>query len=106
MLATREFDETSRESYRLLADQQRRREARKLTRLFSLGARLPANNDPLAARCWRWFLVRCGPKAAVAWIEWREARELTLIIAIARVAARIAGIRDRYMSTPRFRSFR
>ena len=99
-LSAREPDEASRESYCLLADHQRRREARKLTSLFNLGARLPANNDPLAARVWRWLLVLCGPKVAIVWIDWRDAPELAVIIVMARVVARIADIRDRHMRTP------
>ena len=94
-LAARASDEASRESYLLLAAHQRRRAVRKLANLFNVRSRLPEDNDPLAARVWRRLLILCGPKAAVAWIEWRDARELTLIIAIARAAAWIAGIRDR-----------
>ena len=92
-LAARELDEASRESYLLLADHQRRRAARKVASLFNLHARLPEDNDSLAARVWRRLLILCGPNAAVSWIEWRDAREMTLIIAVARAISWLADLR-------------
>jgi len=91
-LAERETNEVSRELYRLQADHQRGRAARKLTSLFSLRARLPIDRDPLAARAWRRLLLLCGPRKATAWIEWREGRELILIIAVARAIVRLARL--------------
>lgn len=88
-LAERETDEASRELYRLQANRQRTRAAHKAARLFRLRARLP-DGDPLAARAWRSLLMLCGPGAVGMWIEWREDRELTLIISVALTKARLA----------------
>jgi hypothetical protein len=88
-LAERETDETFRELYRLEADHQRDRAARKVGSLFSLRARLPDDTDPFIARTWRGVLLLCGRRVAVAWIEWRESRELSLIMTIARAITRL-----------------
>ncbi len=50
---------------------------------------------PLAARTWRWMLVLGGPRVAITWIEWREDRELRLIIAVAGAIARLTRLRGR-----------
>lgn len=99
-LADRETDEASRERYRLLADNERGRAARKLASLFSMRARLPIDRAPIAARAWRRLLVLCGPRVAVAWIEWRETRELVLIIAVARAITRLARLRTQRVTRP------
>ena len=96
-LAERETDEAAREMYRLLAEQQRSRATRKLTSLFSLRVRLPVNKDPWAARVWRRLLIVCGPKIAVAWIDWRETQELAVILLVARAITRLARVRGRYL---------
>ena len=83
--------ETSRTLYQLLAVHQRNRAARNLSRLFSLGARLPPDRDLLVARAWRQLLVVCGPRIAVRWIEWRENHELALIISVIAVVTRLTG---------------
>ena len=59
-------------------------------RVSSGCAQVAADRDPLAARAWRRLLMLCGPSAAGMWIEWREDRELTLIIAVALTKARLA----------------
>jgi hypothetical protein len=94
-LAERETDEASRELYQLLARNERSHTARKLSSLFSLGERVPTIRDSLHAKAWRRFLVLCGPKKAAAYIEWRERRELTMIIAVARIITRLARPRGR-----------
>jgi hypothetical protein len=94
-LAERETDETARELYLLEADHQRARAARRLTRLFSLRARLPLNRDPLVARTWRRLLILSGPRRAAAWIEWREGRELMLILGVARIITRLTRVEAR-----------
>jgi hypothetical protein len=88
-LAERETNEAVRESYWLQVNHQRARAARKLTSLFSQRARLPLNKDPLVARAWRQLLILSGPRTAAAWIEWREGRELILIVSVARVIVRL-----------------
>ena len=94
--AAREPNEASRELYWLQVDHQRARAARKLTSLFSLRvslrARLPIDRDLLPAWAWRRLLILCGTRTAVAWIEWREGRELMLIISVARVIARLTRL--------------
>ena len=90
-LAERETNEAVRETYRLQVNHQRARAARKLTDLFSQRARLPLNRDPLVARAWRRLRILSGPRTAAAWIEWREGRELILIISVARVIVRLTG---------------
>jgi hypothetical protein len=99
-LADRERDEASHELYRLLAEHQRGRAARKLTSLFSLRVPLPVNKDPFAARVWRRLLMLCGPRVAIGWIEWRETRELTVIILVARAIMRLARLRSRHVPRP------
>ncbi len=99
-LAERETDEATRELYRLLAVHQRGRAARKLTSLFRLRVRLPVNNDWFAARVWRRLLIFCGPRVAIRWIEWRETRELTVIITVARAITQLAKLRSRYVPRP------
>lgn len=96
-LADRETDKASSELYRVRAAQQRKRAARKLSHLFSLRARLPIDRDRLVGRAWRCLLILCGPKVAVAWIDWRETRELTMIILVARVITRLARVRGRHV---------
>src|SRR5689334_1849139 len=96
-LSDRETDETSRELYRLLANHQQGRAARKLTSLFNLRVRLPVNRDPFAARVWRRLMILCGPRVAVRWIEWRGIRELAVIILVARAITRLAQLRGRYI---------
>jgi hypothetical protein len=98
-LADRETDEVSAELYRLLADQQRDRASRKLSRLFSLRACLPVDRDGIAERAWRRLLILCGPKVAVAWINWRETRELLLILLVARAITRLARVRGHVRPT-------
>jgi hypothetical protein len=68
-LATHEADEATRERYRLLAVNERRRESRKLASLFSLWVDSPEDKDTPAARTWRRLLILGGPRAAIAWIE-------------------------------------
>ena len=94
-LAAQEADEASRERYRLLAVNARRRVTRKVESLFSLCADLPVDKDPLASRIWRRLLIMGGPRVAIAWIEWCENRELRLIIAVAGVIARLTRLRGR-----------
>jgi hypothetical protein len=98
-LADRETDAVSAELYRLLAGQQRDRAVRKQSRLFSLHARLPLDRDRIAERAWRRLLILCGPKVAVAWINWRETRELALILLVARAITRLARIRGHVRPT-------
>jgi hypothetical protein len=98
--AERETNEALRELYWLQAEQQRSRAARKLTSLFSLRARLPLNIDPLSGRAWRRFLILCGPRKASAWIEWREGRELMLIIGLARIITRLGRVEARRVKRP------
>ncbi|HEY8188027.1 MAG TPA: hypothetical protein VIF64_18295 [Pyrinomonadaceae bacterium] len=98
-LADRETDAVSAELYRLLADQQRDRASRKLSRLFSLRACLPVDRDRIAERAWRRLLILCGPKVAVAWIDWRETRELALILLVARAITRLARVRGHVRPT-------
>lgn len=99
-LAERETDQVSRDFYGLLAEQQRGRAARKIMSLFNLRVRLPVDTDPFATRVWRRLLILCGPRLAVAWIEWRGNRELTLIIAAARAAVRLTRLRDQCTKRP------
>jgi hypothetical protein len=91
-LADRESNDASRELFRLLAAKQRGRAARKVSSLFNLYAELPVDKDRLASRVWRQLLILCGPRTAVAWIEWRERKELTFIIAAARAIVRLKGM--------------
>jgi hypothetical protein len=93
--AERETNDAMRELYRLQAEHQRSRAARKLTSLFSQRARLPLDSDPLSARAWRQFLILCGPRKASAWIEWREGRELMLTIGVARIITRLTRVEAR-----------
>ena len=99
-LAERETDEASRELYQLLARNERGRAVRKLSSLFSLALRLPTERDPLHERMWRRLLILCGPKTVSAYVEWRERRELTVIIAVARVITRLARPRGRQLPRP------
>jgi hypothetical protein len=93
-LAERETNDGCRELYRLQADHQRSRAARKLTSLFNLRARLPVDRDPLAARVWRRLLIMCGPRMAAVWIEWREGRELMLLIVVSRAIVRLTRLQS------------
>jgi hypothetical protein len=95
-LAVRETDIASGELYRLLANQQRGRAARQRARLYGLRASLPADRDWIVARVWRRVLILCGPKVAVAWIDWRETRELAVILLVARAIVRLARVRGRH----------
>jgi len=36
---------------------------------FGLRVLLPEDHDTLGARIWRWLLVRCGSRWALAWID-------------------------------------
>jgi hypothetical protein len=96
-LAVRETDKAFGESYRVLANQQRCRAARKLSRLSGLRARLPVDRDRITARALRRLLIFCGPKVAAAWIDWRETRELAVMLVVARAITRLARIRGRNM---------
>lgn len=89
-LAEHETEGASRELYLRLAANERGRVARKLGSLFKLRARLPVDRDSLAARAWRRVLISCGPKVAMRWIEWRESRDLSLTICLARVVGRLS----------------
>lgn len=100
-LADRERDATSRERYRLLGDHERGRAARKRATLFNLCARLPENGDTLVAWTGRQLLILCGPRVAMAWIEWRENRELVLIIAVTRAITRLAALRAQRVTRPK-----
>ena len=98
-LAVRETDKASGDLYRTLANQQRCRAARKLSRLSGLRARLPVDRDRITARAWRRLLMFCGPKVAAAWIYWRETRELAVMLIVARAITRLARIRGRHLQT-------
>lgn len=91
-LAERETDEGYRDLYARLATNERGRAARKLGSLFKMRAHFSADRDAFAARAWRHLLISCGPRVAMRWVEWREGREQTLVIAAARAAARLTRL--------------
>lgn len=99
-LADRETDKVSREVYRLHADLQRGSIPSKLSSLFSLRAGLPSDREGHLARTWRSILILCGPKVSVAWVEWRETRELTLILLVARAITILARLQGRREARP------
>ena len=68
-LAEREPQEALRAALLQLAASQERRAARKAERLRKLRVLLPEDHDTLGARIWRWLLVRCGSRWALAWID-------------------------------------
>jgi len=68
-LAEREPQAAIRAALLQLAASQERRAARKVERMRRLCMSLPEDRDTLGARVWRWLLVRCGSRWALAWID-------------------------------------
>jgi hypothetical protein len=68
-LAEREPREALRVALLQLAASQERCAARKAERLRKLRVTLPEDRDMLGARIWRWLLVRCGSRWALAWVD-------------------------------------
>jgi hypothetical protein len=68
-LAEREPREALRVALLQLAVSQERRAARKAERMRRLRMSLPEDRDTLGARIWRWLLIRCGSRCALAWID-------------------------------------
>ena len=68
-LAEREPQTALRAAFLQLAASQERRAARKAERMRKLCMSLPEDRDTLGAIVWRWLLVRCGSRWALAWID-------------------------------------
>jgi len=68
-LAERELREALRVALLQLAASQERRAAWKAERLRKLREALPEDRDMLGARIWRWLLIRCGSRLALAWVD-------------------------------------
>jgi hypothetical protein len=68
-LAEREPREALRVTLLQLSVSQERRAARKAERLSELRVALPEDRDMLGARIWRWLLIRCGSRWALAWVD-------------------------------------
>jgi hypothetical protein len=95
-LAEREPQAALRAALLQLAASQERRAARKVERMRRLCMSLPEDRDTLDARVWRWLLVRCGSRWALAWIDKVEDFYLALsceaIWLMMKVAARRAKL--------------
>ena len=96
-LADRKTDDASCELYRVLANQQRGRDARKLSRLFKLRGRVPVDRDAIMSRAWRGLLILCALGVAGSWIDWRETREQAVILLVAPGITRLARVRGRHV---------
>lgn len=96
-LAERQPDESRRAMLLRLAAHAERRADLKANHLRKFSADSPDNRDRLTSRVWRWVLVRCGIKAALAWLSGIERGDVLLSLAVVRLTTRVLH-RD-----PRFR---
>lgn len=94
-LAEREPRRELRATLLQLAGSQERRADRQAQRLRKLCAPLPEDRDRLGERMWRWLLVRCGSRWALAWIDLIEDFDLFLSTAVTWLTARVAAWRAR-----------
>ena len=88
-LAEREPDELRSSILVRLAAHAERRGNMKEGHLRKLRDEVLADHDPPAARVWRWLLVRCGIKLALAWIHRVDHWNLLLSILLVRLTTRI-----------------
>lgn len=89
VLAEREPDELRSSILVRLAAHAQRRANMKERHLRKLRNGFLVDQDTPAARVWRWLLVRCGVKWALAWIHRVDHWNLLLSILLVRLTTRI-----------------
>jgi VIT1/CCC1 family predicted Fe2+/Mn2+ transporter/rubrerythrin len=77
-LAKREANEARRRALLGLADTEGRHAARWEARLNELGAAVPADQETLRDRLWRWILVQSGTENALKRLESAEAQDVEM----------------------------
>ena len=74
-----------------LAANEARHADRRAENLRNLPVLLPEDRDSLGERFWRWVLVRCSLKCAMAWMERVEHHDLALAVLVVRLANKAGG---------------
>lgn len=74
-LSERVPDEANQEILQVLANVAARRAARCVLRLQRLGVTCLPARETFVECLWRWLLLRCGIRFALAWTNWLEQRD-------------------------------